>query len=321
MTVDDVVFQTNNVVGNFNYPPNVPAYKPIMKFLLNYPLNKAFTNCPSVVYQNFLKEFWSTVVAFDPFPSTDEPEKRPLREFLIKFSVLNEQRPLTRDLQLLLIIIMRILFTFVIQRFGWEYSPLKQSGELHSSLLATVLITGTKVDIGEIIYSDLDPSKVTDIELTAHMIAVNNRMDSVSPSPLAPKLKKGKDIQLASTGLHSTLDKGTRKSKPLPEGTATHPKDSGGNVQPLDRDLTFMNSDEGTAKTTPCPEGSRGDKDSRGNKAPTDMEPQNPTDADLLGTGAKYQEDQTQSSRLRYQSLTKNEGKTSSEVEPDTEPL
>ncbi|GKA69661.1 hypothetical protein Tco_0775725 [Tanacetum coccineum] len=97
MTVDDVVFQTNNVVGNFNYPPNVPAYKPIMKFLLNYPLNKAFTNCPSAVYQNFLKEFCSTAVAFDPFPSTDEPEKRPLREFLIKFLVLNGQRPLTLD--------------------------------------------------------------------------------------------------------------------------------------------------------------------------------------------------------------------------------
>nr|GEZ69822.1 hypothetical protein [Tanacetum cinerariifolium] len=54
----------------------------------------------------------------------------------------------------------------------------------------------------------------------------------------------------------------TRKSKPLPEGTATHPKDSTGNKQPLDRDITFMNPDEGTAKTTRGPEGSLGDKDS-----------------------------------------------------------
>ncbi|GJR13513.1 hypothetical protein Tco_0796165 [Tanacetum coccineum] len=97
MTMDDVVFQTNNVVGNFNYPPNVPDYKPIMKFLLNCPLNKAFTSYPSVVYQNFLREFWSTADAFDPFPSTDEPEKCPFREFLIKFSDLNGQRPLTLD--------------------------------------------------------------------------------------------------------------------------------------------------------------------------------------------------------------------------------
>ncbi|GJS21948.1 hypothetical protein Tco_0450580 [Tanacetum coccineum] len=38
-------------------------------------------------------------------------------------------------------------------------------------------------------------------------------------------------------------------------------------------------------------------------------------------TGAKYQEDQTQSSRLRYQSLTKNKGKPSYEGEPDTQPI
>ncbi|GJR98280.1 hypothetical protein Tco_0270454 [Tanacetum coccineum] len=97
MTVDNVIFQTNNVVGNFNYPPNVPTYNPIMKFLRNCPLYNAFTNYPSVVYQNFLSEFWSIVVAFDPFPSTDETEKRPLKEFLIKFSVSNEQRPLPLD--------------------------------------------------------------------------------------------------------------------------------------------------------------------------------------------------------------------------------
>ncbi|GJU68411.1 hypothetical protein Tco_1254670 [Tanacetum coccineum] len=97
ITVDNVTFKTNNVVGNFNYPPNVPAYKPIMKYFLNYPLRKAFTKCPSVVYQNFLREFWSTALAYDPSPSTDETEQCPLGEFLIKFSVLNGQRPLTLD--------------------------------------------------------------------------------------------------------------------------------------------------------------------------------------------------------------------------------
>ncbi|GJX29310.1 hypothetical protein Tco_0237389 [Tanacetum coccineum] len=75
----------------------MPAYKTIMKCLRNYPLYNAFTNCPSVVYQNFLREFWSTAVAFDPFPSTDEPQKCTLKEFLIKFSTLNGQRPLTFD--------------------------------------------------------------------------------------------------------------------------------------------------------------------------------------------------------------------------------
>ncbi|GJU84621.1 hypothetical protein Tco_1292167 [Tanacetum coccineum] len=292
---------------------------------------------------------------------------------------------------------------------GGNYSSTEQVNSIQQ-LLAYCLITGTEVDLGEIIYSDLvtkllnksrlkyvsyprfiscalqvllgsdytqdenfgflpgilsnsnftkDPSKVTDIELTAHMIAVNNRRDSVSPLPLSAKPKKGKsqtmtptlpksqgpeasgalskkrqkpkskkpptetkrNIQLASTRLSSTLDEGTRKSQPLPEGIATHPKDSGGNIQPFDMDLTSTTSDEGTAKTTSRREGSLGDKDLGGNIPPADMEPIHPTVADLSRTGAKYQVDETQSTRLRYQSLTKNKGKTSSEVDPDTEPL
>nr|GEW54352.1 copia protein [Tanacetum cinerariifolium] len=38
-------------------------------------------------------------------------------------------------------------------------------------------------------------------------------------------------------------------------------------------------------------------------------------------TSAKYQEDQTQSSRLRYQSVTKNEGEPSYEGDPDNQPM
>nr|GEU57011.1 hypothetical protein [Tanacetum cinerariifolium] len=39
------------------------------------------------------------------------------------------------------------------------------------------------------------------------------------------------------------------------------------------------------------------------------------------GTGVKYQEDQTQSSRLRYQSLIENEGEPSYKREPNTQPM
>ncbi|GKA91005.1 hypothetical protein Tco_0812875 [Tanacetum coccineum] len=74
---------------------------------------------------------------------------------------------------------------------GRNYSSIEQVNSIQQ-LLAYSLITGTEVDIGEIIYSDLDPSKVTDIELTSHMIDVNNRRDSMSPPPLAAKPKKGK---------------------------------------------------------------------------------------------------------------------------------
>ncbi|GKA38063.1 hypothetical protein Tco_0724628 [Tanacetum coccineum] len=338
MTVDNVIFQTNNVVGNFNYPPNLPAYKPLMKLQQNCPLYNAFTNCPSMVYQNFLREFWSTSVAFDPFSSTDKPEKCPLMEFLIKFLVLNGQRPLTLDFNAFCSSTGlnynngKYVDHPTPEVLGRNYSSTKQVNSIQQ-LLAYSLITGTEIDIWEIIYSDLDSSKVTDIELTAHMIVVNNQRDSVSPPSLAAKPKKGKsqtgtipdpqdlerDIQLASTRLPSTLDEGTRKSKPFPESTATHPKDSWGNKQPLDRDITSTTLDEDTAKTMPHPEGSLRDKDSGGNIPPADMKLIHTSVADPSGTGAKYQVDETQSTRLRYWSLTKNEGKTSSEMDPEKE--
>ncbi|GJW77658.1 hypothetical protein Tco_0139340 [Tanacetum coccineum] len=235
VTLRDVLNETNNVVCNFNYPPNVPAYKPIMKFLRNGPLYQAFTNCPSVVYQNFLREFWSTAVSFDHFSSTDEPEKRPFKEFLIKFSVSNGQRPLALDFK-----------TFGSSN-GLDYNNGKYVDHLTPEVLG-----------GNYSSTEQDPSKVTEIELTAHMIVVNNQRDSVSPPHLVSKPKKGK------------VTWGQRL---------------------------------------------------RGNKPPTDMEPQNPTDVDLSDTGAKYQEDQTQSSRLRYQSLTKNESEPSYEGELDAQPM
>ncbi|GJV41948.1 retrovirus-related pol polyprotein from transposon TNT 1-94 [Tanacetum coccineum] len=94
---------------------------------------------------------------------------------------------------------------------------------------------------------------------------------SVSSSIVHDHQDLERNIKLASTDFPSTLDEGTRKSKHLPKSTATPPKDSWGNIQPLDKDITSMTSDKGTVKTMRCPE----------------------------GTGAKYQVDQTQSTRLR----------------------
>ncbi|GKD19899.1 retrovirus-related pol polyprotein from transposon TNT 1-94, partial [Tanacetum coccineum] len=104
-------------------------------------------------------------------------------------------------------------------------------------------------------------------------------------------------------------------------GTKSDPKDSVGNKQPINKGLSSMVFDEGAAKTTPLPKEPRGDKDLKGLKPPADMVPQTNPVADLLGTGAKYQADQTQSARLRYRFLTENKGKTSFEVEPDIKAL
>ncbi|GJS35288.1 hypothetical protein Tco_0533670 [Tanacetum coccineum] len=245
----------------------------------------------------------------------------------------------------------RILLTFVIQVLGENYSSTEQVNSIQQ-LITYSLITRTKVDIGEIIYSGLnenfgylpsimsnfnfskDPSKVTEIELMAHMIDVNNQKDSVSPLPLSAKKKKGKTQTMTPTipksqgleasgalskkrkqpkpkkdtytGLPSTLDEGTRKSQPFPKGTTINPKDSGGNDQPADKRLPSMDSNEGMAKTVPHPKGPLGDNDSGGNKPPADIEPINPTVADPSGTGAKYQVDQTQFTRLRKVSRVLN---------------
>ncbi|GKD47145.1 hypothetical protein Tco_1271790, partial [Tanacetum coccineum] len=137
------------------------------------------------------------------------------------------------------------------------------------------------------------------------------------PDPQDPE----RNIQLVGTGLHSTLGEGTRKSQPLPEGITTDPKDSVGNVQPADKRLPSTASNEGTAKTMSRPKGPIGVKDLEENKPPADMESINPTVADPSRAGAEYQVDETQSTRLRYQTLTENKVKASSEVEPDPETL
>ncbi|GKB94579.1 hypothetical protein Tco_0980716 [Tanacetum coccineum] len=340
MTMDDVVFQTNNVVGNFNYPPTVPAYKPIMKFLLNCPLQKAFTNCPLVVYQNIPREFWSTVVAFDPFPSTDKPERRLLREFPIKFSVLNGQRPLTLDFKTFcsLTVLDYNNGKYVEHPtpetvLSGNYSSTKQVNSIQH-IFAFSLITRTEVYIRR---SFTDPSKVTDIELTAHMIAVNNQRESVSPHPLAAKPKKRKSQTVTTTlpksqgpeasGALSMKSKRLKSKKPPTETNASPPKPTEGfeqsysvssgtvpDPQDLERNIQLASMGfpstlnegtrtskpfpEGMAKTMPHPKGSLGDKDLGGNIPPTDMEPIHTTVADLSGTG-----------------------KPSYEGEPDTQPM
>ncbi|GJY99947.1 hypothetical protein Tco_0517377 [Tanacetum coccineum] len=128
-------------------------------------------------------------------------------------------------------------------------------------------------------------------------------------------------------------NEGIRKSQPLPYGTTTDPKDSGGNVQPADKGLPSTDSNKGTAKTTPRPEGSLGDKDSKGNKPPDDMEPINPTVADPSGTDELAQEsdkeevfvagddmeEENQANREEHQSPSPNKEKHEPSYTPATQ--
>ncbi|GKB31463.1 hypothetical protein Tco_0870864 [Tanacetum coccineum] len=115
---------------------------------------------------------------------------------------------------------------------------------------------------------------------------------------------------------------GSEQSHSISLGTVPDPQDPERNIQlATDKGLPYTASNEGTAITTTHPEGPLEDKDSEGNKSPTNMEPINPAVADHSGTGAEYQVDKTQSTRLRYQTVTKNKGKASSKVESDPETL
>ncbi|GJR89776.1 hypothetical protein Tco_0213787 [Tanacetum coccineum] len=342
-----------------------------------------------MIYQNLLMEFGYTAVATHPNLPADDSEAPmcliPLPETvkaklakIVENLILLDRTPV---LKTKFPVAWRILFTFVVQVDIGEiiYSDLvtrltNKSRQRYVSYprfisCALAVLLGPDYTQDEnfgssstILSNSIflkDSSKVTPIELTDFMVAINKHEHSMNLLPFSVKKKKGKsqtvtptlprsqdpealgslpqkrkkpkskktpsetkrNIQLAGTRLPSTLDEGTHKSQPLPKGTTTDPKDSGGNVQSTDKGSPSMASNEGLAKTTPCPKGPLRDKDLEGNKSPADIEPINPTVADPSGTGAEYQVDATQSTRLRYQTLIENKGKTSSEVDSDLETL
>ncbi|GKA96765.1 hypothetical protein Tco_0818860 [Tanacetum coccineum] len=211
-----------------------------------------------------------TAITYDPNPPINNSEARPLKEYLIKFLVMNGKKPLILDyktfvestrldyakgtyvshpsleavkaelakiienpilldrtsvLKTAFLMAWRILFTFVVQVPNGNYSSTKQLNSIQQ-LIAYCLLTGTKVDIGEIIYSDLvtrltnksrqkyvsyprfvsyalevllGPIQSHPIELTAFTVAVNNNEKSMSPIPFTVKKKKGKSQTVTLT--------------------------------------------------------------------------------------------------------------------------
>ncbi|GKG44575.1 hypothetical protein Tco_0486013, partial [Tanacetum coccineum] len=74
-----------------------------------------------------------------------------------------------------------------------------------------------------------DPSKVIEIELTTHMIAMNNQRDSVSPLPLSVKPKKWKSQTVTPTlpksqGLEASGTLSKKSKKPKSKKTPTKTK-------------------------------------------------------------------------------------------------
>ncbi|GKB12198.1 retrovirus-related pol polyprotein from transposon TNT 1-94 [Tanacetum coccineum] len=181
------------------------------------------------------REIWCTSVANDPNPPADNSMARLLKEYKIKFSMMNGKKPLTLDYKI-----------FVIAT-GLDYnkgtyvshpSPKAVKAELAkiatdahlfisyvlAELLGTEYAQDQKIGFLPGVQSNSnfskDPSKVTEIELTASMIVVNNLETSVSTLLASRKKKKKMKTHIpADKGLPSMIsDEGTGKTKPLPEG-------------------------------------------------------------------------------------------------------
>ncbi|GKD65323.1 hypothetical protein Tco_1307431, partial [Tanacetum coccineum] len=259
LTVESLTFNNNNIVSNFSYLQTTLAYHDIFKYLMNCSLAKAFTKTPSVVYQNLLREFWCTAIAYDPNPPTDDSEVCPLKEYLIMFLMMNGKKPLTLGIKTFTEST-RLDYendTYVShpstkEVLGGNYSSTEQVNSIHQ-LFAYCLLTGIKVDIGEIIYMLLGPdytqdesfwssptilsnynfskdlSKVTPIELTDFIVDVNKCKHSVNPLPFSIKKKKGKSqtmtLTLTQSQGHEALGSLPQKmKKPKSKKTPTETK-------------------------------------------------------------------------------------------------
>ncbi|GKB76464.1 hypothetical protein Tco_0943359 [Tanacetum coccineum] len=208
-------------VAAASYPQTAPAYYDIYKYLMNCPLVEAFTKTPSVVYQNFIREFWCTAIAYNPNPPIDDSE------------VLNGNYSSTKQVNSIQQLFAYCLLTGIKKKKVKSQtvtSTLPQSqGPEALGLLpqkrkkpkSKKIPTKTKVTL----------PKPTEGSEQSHSVSSGMILD---PQDLE------RNIQLAGTGFPSTLDECTRKPKLLPEGTNTDPKDSRGNVQPVDKGFPSM---------------------------------------------------------------------------------
>ncbi|GJR77070.1 hypothetical protein Tco_0089435 [Tanacetum coccineum] len=177
-----------------------------------------------------------------------------------------------------------------------------------------------------------DPSKVTPIELTASMIAVNNLESSVPPLPFSGKKKNTKshirkNPLSKKTSPWATITppvenlpiEDSDQTQLVSSGQTTHPQDTKRNIQIAIKGFHTLLGDA-TGESQPLPESKKSDpQDSERNIQLADIGlPDTYPDE---GTDVKYQVDQTQSTRFEVSVPDQNKGKTSSEVKSDTQTL
>nr|GEU42139.1 hypothetical protein [Tanacetum cinerariifolium] len=201
----------------------------------------------------------------DPNPPEDDFEIHPLKDFIINFTVKNGKKSLALD------------FKTFIESTGLDYNQGTYVNHPYRKLIAYCLLIRTKVDIGEIIYSDfitrlMAKSRQNYVSYPRFvscalemLLGLNYSQDKkfgslpnvLSPSNFTRDSSKVTPIELTASmikGFHSPLDESTRKSKPLPEGKPTDAKYPKGNIQPVGMGFPSTLLDEGTSKSKPLPE-------------------------------------------------------------------
>ncbi|GJR33981.1 hypothetical protein Tco_1209665 [Tanacetum coccineum] len=290
---------------------------------MNCPLAEAFTKTSSVLYQNFFREFWCIAEIEDPNPSKDDFEVHPLKEFIIKFTVMNGKNPLTLD------------FKTFFESTNLDYNQGNYvdhpSPKVVKAELAKIAINEALIQKNPVLKISFSvawrilltffvqvPSKVTPIKLTDSMIAINNLESLVTllscflkkvkkksltvsqPKPKTHSLKalgalpqKRKKPKSKKTSLYTlATPPSTCTSQKLPEDKPTDAKDSGGNKQPDDMGLYATHLNEGISTTKPLPEGTNTKpKDSERLKPLDDWDSSTPPLTALSGTNVEYQLD------------------------------
>ncbi|GKB27224.1 hypothetical protein Tco_0866625 [Tanacetum coccineum] len=154
--------------------------------------NRAIDYAPYDIHK-LPREFWCTAIAYDPNPPANDSKVCTLKEYKIKFTVMNCKKPLTLEFK-----------TFV-ESTGLDYNegtyvshPTLEvvKAELAKIVKNPILLDRTPILSSPAISSNSkfskDPSNVTLIELTTSMIVVNNHETSVSPFLFSIKRKKKK---------------------------------------------------------------------------------------------------------------------------------
>ncbi|GJQ90523.1 retrovirus-related pol polyprotein from transposon TNT 1-94 [Tanacetum coccineum] len=245
-----------------------------------------------------IRKFWCTAIATHPNPPTDDSEVHPLKEYTIKFSVMNGKNPLTLD------------FKTFIESTGLDYAKDAYMSHPFPKVVKAEL---AKI-VENLILLDRTPVLKTSFPVAWRILFTFVVQGQSEPTSFFYQEKAKEVLDYDFNLTQSLLQKRKRpKSKKPPTETKVTPPPSQQRVLsnltqspralylipkiqretynslPADKGLPSMISDEGAAKTTSFLEGPRRDKYSKGLKPPADMEPQTNHVADLSGTGAKYQ--------------------------------